>query len=54
MRVKVAHVSNSPKRVRSVGPEIVVVPRVPTTCAETIRGETPRRVTFTVLSVPLT
>src|SRR3954447_588357 len=40
--VKNAHASKRPKRVRSCGPVTFVVPFVPTICARTTRGETPR------------
>src|ERR1700758_1820699 len=43
--VKLAHVSARPKMLCSWLPVTVLVPRVPTTCACTIRGETPWRVT---------
>ena len=43
--VKYAHVSKSPRRARSVAPSVCVEPRVPSTTAVTIRGETPRLVT---------
>src|SRR3954447_2631676 len=52
--VKYAHVSNRPKRERSCGPVTSVVPFVPTTCARTTRGETPRWVTLTPLKRPFT
>src|SRR3954466_11998351 len=52
--VKYAHVSNRPKRERSCGPVTDVVPFVPTTCARTIRGETPRWRTLMPLKRPLT
>ena len=46
--------SNRPSRERSCGPVTSVVPRVPTTFAFTMRGETPRLVTLIVRSRPLT
>src|SRR4051794_36637676 len=52
--VKNAHVSNSPNRERSCGPVTFVVPFVPTTCARTIRGETPRWTTLMPRKRPLT
>ena len=39
--MKLAQVSNRPKRRRSSGPLTVVVPPVPMTCARTIRAGTP-------------
>ena len=47
--LNVAQVSGSPRRERSSGPVVVVVPPVPTTFALTIRGETPR---FTIWTAP--
>jgi hypothetical protein len=50
--VKKAHVSKSPKAERSCGPVTFVTPRVPTTCARTTRGETPRCRTLMRLKRP--
>ena len=50
--VKKAQVSKSPKAERSCGPVTVVTPPVPTTCARTTRGETPRCRTLMRLKRP--
>ena len=52
MTVKHSHVLAIPSAPASVGPETVVVPRLPTISAVTIRGETPRRTTVIDSSVP--
>src|SRR5215207_3480291 len=52
--VKYAHVSNRPKAARSCGPVTLVTPPVPTTCARTTRGETPRCSTLMRLKLPRT
>jgi len=54
MVVNDAQVSSSPKMPCSCDPLTVVEPRVPTTCAWTIRGERPRRVTWIPTRLPLT
>ena len=51
--VKKAHVSKSPKAERSCGPVTFVTPPVPTTCARTTRGETPRCSDLDALEAPL-
>ena len=50
--VKKAQVSKSPKAERSCGPVTFVTPPVPTTCARTTRGETPRCRTLMRLKRP--
>ena len=50
--VKKAQVSKSPKAERSCGPVTFVTPPVPTTCARTTRGETPRSSTLMRLKRP--
>ena len=45
-------VSRSPRAVRTCGPVTVRVPLVPTTCARTTRGDSPRSVTFRRLNAP--
>ena len=50
--VRNAHVSQRPKAERSCGPVTVVTPAVPTTCARTTRGETPRCRTLMRLKRP--
>ena len=50
--VKKAQVSKSPKAERSCGPVTFVTPPVPTTCARTTRGETPRLSTLMRLKRP--
>ena len=46
--------SSRPKTRRSVGPLTTVLPRVPTSVADTTRGETPRCVTLIALNRPRT
>jgi Icc-related predicted phosphoesterase len=48
-----AHVERRPSRSRRVSPVTLVEPRVPTTLARTMRGETPRSVVLTALRRPL-